>query len=116
MMEFSLTSILAELSANSVLFWSLFACGFAQVSKLFITLLLEKEFRLKVLVETGGMPSSHAALVTATASGIGIQLGFNHPTFALAASFAFNFRAVNMMSLAEDGPTRSLSVFIPSRP
>ena len=34
------------------------------------------------------MPSSHSALVTGTAAGVGVQLGFGHPAFALAATFA----------------------------
>jgi len=42
-----------------------------------------------VLIETGGMPSSHSALVTGTASGIGLQLGFDDPMFALASTIAF---------------------------
>ena len=35
------------------------------------------------------MPSSHSALVTATAAGVGLQLGFNDPVFALASTIAF---------------------------
>ena len=35
------------------------------------------------------MPSSHSAFVTGTASGVGWELGFNHPGFAIAATIAF---------------------------
>jgi hypothetical protein len=42
-----------------------------------------------VLVETGGMPSSHSALLTGTAAGLGWQLGFDDPLFALAAIMGF---------------------------
>ena len=35
------------------------------------------------------MPSSHSALVTGTAAGVGLQLGFNDPVFALASTIAF---------------------------
>ena len=42
-----------------------------------------------VLIETGGMPSSHSALVTGTAACMGWTLGFDHPLFALAAMVAF---------------------------
>ncbi len=82
-------SIFQELLDNSVLFWALIACGFAQVSKLFIELIFKRQWRPSVLVETGGMPSSHSALVTGTASGVGLVMGFSTPAFALAVSFAF---------------------------
>ena len=36
------------------------------------------------MFETGGMPSSHSALITGATSGIGFQLGFDNPIFALA--------------------------------
>ncbi|TCD56508.1 divergent PAP2 family protein [Synechococcus sp. BS55D] len=74
---------------NAVLAWGLAACGLAQFSKLFIELLLHRRWRPAVLIETGGMPSSHSALVTGTAAGVGWQLGFADPVFALAATVAF---------------------------
>jgi hypothetical protein len=42
-----------------------------------------------VLVETGGMPSSHSALMTGTAAGVGWYQGYQDPLFALAAGLAF---------------------------
>ena len=36
------------------------------------------------MFETGGMPSSHSALITGATSGIGFQLGFDNSIFALA--------------------------------
>ncbi len=83
--EFQLIYILD----NAVLAWGLAACGFAQFSKLVFELIFKKKWRPSVLIETGGMPSSHSALVTGTASGVGLQLGFNDPVFALAATIAF---------------------------
>ncbi len=78
-----------DLFDNSVLAWGLIACGIAQISKLFIELIQHKRWRPTVLIETGGMPSSHSALVTGTAAGVGWELGFNHPAFALATTMAF---------------------------
>ncbi len=78
-----------ELLDNSVLAWGLAACGVAQVSKLIFELVINGKWRPAVLIETGGMPSSHSALVTGTASGVGVQLGFDHPAFALATTVAF---------------------------
>ena len=74
---------------NSVLAWGLAACGIAQFSKLFFELIFNQRWRPSVLVETGGMPSSHSALVTGTAAGVGLQLGFDDPVFALASTIAF---------------------------
>ena len=74
---------------NAVLAWGLAACGLAQVSKLLFELIFKQRWRPAVLLETGGMPSSHSALVTGTAAGVGLQLGFNDPIFALASTIAF---------------------------
>ena len=65
------------------------ACGVAQLSKLVIELVVHRRWRPAVLIETGGMPSSHSALVTGTAACIGWTLGFDHPLFALAAMVSF---------------------------
>jgi acid phosphatase family membrane protein YuiD len=54
-----------------------------------IELVLHRRWRPAVLIETGGMPSSHAALISGTAAGVGWQLGYADPLFALAAVVAF---------------------------
>ena len=74
---------------NAVLAWGLAACGLAQLSKLLFELIFNQRWRPSVLIETGGMPSSHSALVTGTAAGVGLQLGFDDPVFALASTIAF---------------------------
>ena len=40
------------------------------------------------MFETGGMPSSHSALITGATSGIGYELGFDSSIFALAVAIA----------------------------
>lgn len=82
-------SPLVSLLANGPLSWGLAACGLAQLSKLGIELLLHGRWRPAVLFETGGMPSSHSALVTGTAAAIGWEQGFESPVFALACAVAF---------------------------
>ncbi len=72
-----------------MLAWGLAACGVAQLSKLLIELVVHRRWRPAVLFETGGMPSSHSALMTGTTAAIGWQLGFDDPLFALAAVLAF---------------------------
>ena len=74
---------------NGPLWWGLAACGSAQLSKLLIELVVHRRWNPKVLVETGGMPSSHSALLTGTASALGWQQGFDSGLFALAACMCF---------------------------
>ena len=90
-MNFTHSSLppILELFDNAVLTWGLLACGLAQFSKLIVELVQHGQWRPSVLIETGGMPSSHSALVTGTASGVGLQLGFDQPAFAIAVTFAF---------------------------
>ena len=78
-----------DLADNSVLWWGLAACGAAQLSKLFVELVQHRRWRPAVLVETGGMPSSHSALMTGTSAAIGWSEGFQSPLFALAAALSF---------------------------
>ena len=80
--------ILTALANNAVLAWALLACGAAQLAKLVLVLVVERQWRPAVLLETGGMPSSHAALVSGVAAGVGWQAGFDQPLFALACALA----------------------------
>ena len=78
---------MSEFSAffdNSVLFWSLFSCLIAQFLKIIFNFFTTGKIRFGIMFETGGMPSSHSALITGATSGIGFQLGFDSPIFALA--------------------------------
>ena len=69
---------------NSVLLWSLLSCLLAQFLKIIFNLFSTGSLRFGIMFETGGMPSSHSALITGATSGIGFQLGFDNPIFALA--------------------------------
>jgi uncharacterized protein len=80
---------LEQLLDNGVLAWALAACGLAQLGKLLVELVEHRRWRPAVLLETGGMPSSHSALVTGAAAGIGWELGFDDPLFAFACTIAF---------------------------
>ncbi len=82
-------SIPLQILDNAVLAWGLAACGLAQLSKLVIEIVVHRRWRPAVLIETGGMPSSHSALVSGTAAAAGWQEGFSSPVFALAATMAF---------------------------
>lgn len=80
---------LLDVLDNAALAWGLAACGVAQLSKLVIELVIHRRWRPSVLVETGGMPSSHSALMTGTSAAIGWLHGFADPVFALAAVVTF---------------------------
>ena len=73
---------------NSVLFWSLLSCLIAQFLKIIFYFFSTGEIRFAIMFETGGMPSSHSALITGATSGIGYELGFDSPIFALAVAVA----------------------------
>ncbi len=73
---------------NSVLFWSLLSCLIAQFLKILFNLYSTGEIRFGIIFETGGMPSSHSALITGAASGIGYEIGFDSSIFALAVAIA----------------------------
>jgi uncharacterized protein len=73
---------------NRVLVVALAACFIAQGLKVVFELVKHQKFNLKVVFETGGMPSAHSALVAALATGVGQTLGWDSIEFALATIFA----------------------------
>jgi len=60
----------------------------AQILKLPLCYLVHKEWDWSLLFSTGGMPSSHSAIVTAAAVGVGHYAGFDTPLFGLAFAIA----------------------------
>jgi acid phosphatase family membrane protein YuiD len=73
---------------NPILITCFVVSFLAQVLKLPLEYLRTKEWNWALLFGTGGMPSSHAAVVTAAAAGIGHYVGFDSPLFALAFALA----------------------------
>ena len=73
---------------NPVLFWSLLSCLLAQFFKIIFNFISTGEMRFGIMFETGGMPSSHSALITGATSGIGYEIGFDSSVFALAVAVA----------------------------
>ncbi|WP_162150729.1 divergent PAP2 family protein [Acholeplasma equifetale] len=59
-------------SAHAVIIITLSAMLIAQVLKFMIHALIYKKFDQSVLISTGGMPSSHSALVTSLVTSIGL--------------------------------------------
>jgi hypothetical protein len=60
----------------------------AQVLKVIINWLIRRPWDFRTLVHTGGMPSSHSALVAALATSVGLVNGFKSSIFAVALGFA----------------------------
>ena len=61
----------------------------AQSAKVFLGIISEKRFNFKWFVDTGGMPSSHAATVSALATAVALRHGFKSPLFAVTVVFAW---------------------------
>jgi uncharacterized protein len=81
--------ILKLLIGNTVLLSALYSWLIAQFLKIIIELVKRKKFKtkdfiLRAIFGTGGMPSSHSATVVAVAVSIGFTEGFDSALFALA--------------------------------
>ncbi len=73
---------------NHALIISLISCVLAQLSKVVVELIYHGKLNFRVIFESGGMPSSHSALVTALATDIGLRKGWDSGEFAIATVFA----------------------------
>jgi uncharacterized protein len=77
----------AEFSRNGIFWTAASAWIIAQSIKVALGVYREKRFNFRWFVGTGGMPSSHAAGVTALASSVGITYGFGSVLFAITLTF-----------------------------
>jgi len=77
----------SSLFANTPLWAALIATVAAQILKVALVALTERRWAFERLLDTGGMPSSHSATVTALVTYLGITYGWNSPYFAVAAVF-----------------------------
>ncbi len=73
---------------NYVLVASLIAWALAQMLKVPIEYLETRRLNWALLVQAGGMPSSHSALIVGIAHAIGLSVGFDSALFALAFGIA----------------------------
>ena len=71
---------------NKVLIVGLIAWGLAQIIKIPLDYLRTHRWNWALLLTTGGMPSSHSTLMTATTHAVGLYYGFDNPTFALGVA------------------------------
>jgi len=67
----------------------LVAWALAQAAKVILTSMRQRRLNLRVLAETGGMPSSHAAIVMGMTTAVGKYAGVSSAAFAIALIFSF---------------------------
>ncbi len=77
-----------EIITNKFLVIPIFAWAIAQLSKTLVALLQGKGLDFRYLVRSGGMPSSHSAVVTALATAVGMIQGFGSVVFGIAVILA----------------------------
>ena len=77
---------LLALFQNKALIAGLSAWALAQVIKIPLDYFRTRRWNWALLLTTGGMPSSHSALMTATTLAIGLYYGFDSPIFALGVA------------------------------
>ena len=79
---------LSALFENRALIAGLIAWLLAQVIKIPLDYFHTRRWNWALLLTSGGMPSSHSALVVGVTHGIGLYLGFDTPLFALAVAIS----------------------------
>ena len=80
--------IFQQIMSNKPLWVTALAFSVAQLSKLLFCLIKSEKIDRRKLLASGGMPSSHSALVTALAVSIGKEAGFSSYPFAICVALA----------------------------
>lgn len=80
--------VLEQILNNKILWISILSWFIAQVIKIIINLIKFKKFDFKLIISSGGMPSSHSSFVTAMTISIGQKLGYDSPLFAMCTVFS----------------------------
>jgi hypothetical protein len=76
------------LLSNRPLVSAITAWAIAQILKMVLFAVLERQINWRRLIDTGGLPSAHSAFVTGLASGVGVASGVHSSEFAVACVFA----------------------------
>ena len=80
-------SLFYQFFTNKIVSSAFFGWFIAQTIKVLIGVFREKRFNFKWFVGTGGMPSSHAAGVTALATSVGLYQGVDTVIFGVTLMF-----------------------------
>lgn len=73
-----------EFLNNPILIATLVGWFLAQVIKIPLEFVRTRQWNWALFISTGGMPSSHTAVVSGLAMGIGLWEGFDSPFFAIS--------------------------------
>ena len=76
-----------EFSKNYIFWTSAASWIIAQSIKVALGIFREKRFNFRWFIDSGGMPSSHAAGVSALATSVGVTYGFDSALFAVTLVF-----------------------------
>lgn len=92
------------LTTNPIIDCALLAWFLAQLIKVILEAVLARRLDVRLFVSSGGMPSSHSALVVACTASIGKLHGIQGPAFALAVilSAVVMYDACNVRRSAGD--------------
>ena len=82
-----MASVVHAWVSNRVFLAWFVACLVAQSIKIVLGTIRQRRFDFRWFIGTGGMPSTHAAGVTALSAAVGIHVGFDSPLFAIALVF-----------------------------
>lgn len=74
----------ARILINPILIPALIAWAIAQITKVPLEYLYTKHWNWSLLLQAGGMPSSHSALVSAACLAAGLFMGFDSSEFAIS--------------------------------
>jgi acid phosphatase family membrane protein YuiD len=79
-----MSTFIIDLLYNQPLVVAMMAGFIAQMTKFFLNYILHRRWNWSLLLRTGGMPSSHSALVAAVTHSVGLNYGFGSALFAVS--------------------------------
>jgi acid phosphatase family membrane protein YuiD len=88
MYNFDFSGLVFQFARNRILWVTVMVWITGQSIKIVANLLRGRRFNFRWIIRTGGMPSSHAAGVTALSVCCGMEYGFQSGMFALSSVFA----------------------------
>jgi len=80
--------LLVNLAGNKILYMVVSTWAITQTIKVIIGVIRERKFDFRWFVGTGGMPSSHAATVSALTTAVGLSFGTGSALFVITGVFS----------------------------
>ncbi len=76
---------LKDIVTNHIIIVPIIAWAISQITKVFTYAIVNRKFDITRILADGGMPSAHAATITAAATMCGLVAGFDSVVFGLSA-------------------------------